>query len=107
MVNEFLTALRESADIQYCVFTQGSCFRLYQILKIIEPKAEAYWSDLDNHCITKIDGKFYDIGGEVSSAYITDCNYNKIPKKQLKGYALLKYTTDATHQPNVTVQKYI
>lgn len=91
MVDKFLKELRDSADIQFKIFTEGSCFRLYMILKIIFPKAEAYWSDLDNHCITKIEEEFYDIGGIIKDSYIEDRSYYKIPKSQLRGYSLLKW----------------
>ena len=41
----------------------GSCFRLYLLLKEVWLDAEA-WTNID-HVITKIDGSFYDIRGEV------------------------------------------
>lgn len=105
MIIEFLTELRESADIQFKVFTEGSCFRLYKILKVIFPEAKAYWSDIDNHCITKINGKYYDIGGEVKKEYIENNAYYKIVKSQLKGYALLKYTVEEANF-RVSTEKY-
>jgi len=43
------------------VYTNGSCFAFYQILKTIFPQARA-WSNLD-HVWTEIDGKWYDIHG--------------------------------------------
>lgn len=45
------------------IFTEGSCFNLYLLLKQIWPQAECYYDD--NHIITKIDNKFYDINGVV------------------------------------------
>lgn len=106
MIVEFLKELRESADIQFKIFTQGSCFRLYRILKTIYPKAVAYWSDIDNHCITRIEDKYYDIGGEVKSQYMKDKSYFKVPKSQLKGYSLLKYTRNKDSY-SVKVEKYV
>jgi len=94
MIEEFLKELRDSADIQFKIFTEGSCFRLYKILKVVFPEAKAYWSDLDNHCITKINGEFYDIGGAVKKSYIKDRSYYKIRKSQLKGYSILKWMND-------------
>ena len=100
----FLKELRDSADAQYKIFTEGSCFRLYKILKIIYPNAVAYWSDRDGHCVTKIDKSYYDIGGKLNSKYV-DSQYYKIPKNQLKGYGLLKYTTEE-NKFDVSIEKY-
>lgn len=91
MVDKFLKELRDSADIQQHIFTRGSCFRLYMILKTIFPKAVAYWSDLDSHCITKIGDEFYDIGGVIKEEYITSSSYYRIPNSQMRGYSLLKW----------------
>lgn len=94
MINKFLEELRNSADIQFKIFTEGSCFRLYKILKVIAPKAEAFWSDLDNHCITRIGKEYYDIGGRVKKSYIKGRSYYKIPESQLRGYSLLKWMNE-------------
>lgn len=91
MINQFLKELRESADIQYSIFTNGSCFRLYKILKIVFPEVEAYWSDMDRHCIVNYKGEFYDIGGIMSKTYVKSKSYYKIDKSQLRGFSLLKY----------------
>lgn len=105
VVEEFLKELRESADIQYKIFTEGSCFRLYRILKTIFPEAKPYWSDRDGHCITKIDGKYYDIGGRVTDKYVKDEGYYRIIKDQIKAYSLMKWVDKETNL-SITVQKY-
>lgn len=105
-INNFLTELRESAEAQYNIFTQGSCFRLYLILKTIFPKAEPYWSDMDNHCIIKIDDKFYDIGGEINKNYVDSQNYNRIRKEHIKGFSLLKYSKNESNMRTITIEKY-
>ena len=94
MIENFLKELRESADIQFKIFTEGSCFRLYIILKTIYPKAKPYWSDLENHCVTKINGKFYDIGGEIKKSYVKDRSFYEIPKDQMNGYKILKWVSE-------------
>lgn len=105
-VEDFLKELRESADIQYKIFTEGSCFRLYRILKTVYPEAKPYWSDLENHCITEINGRFYDIGGKVRKEHVEDKGYYKIPKKLLKGYGLLKFVIREEETYSVKVEKY-
>lgn len=87
----FLDELRESADDMYEIFTEGSCYRLYKILKTLYPQAEAYWSESDGHAITKIDNSYYDIGGEIKKSYVDYKEYFKI--KDHSGYNLLKYKT--------------
>jgi len=58
---EVCGAIRDSFQDAAFVYTNGSCFAFYQILKSIFPQARA-WSNLD-HVWTEIDGKWYDING--------------------------------------------
>lgn len=60
----FLSALRSAANIMVEIYTNGGCYRLHELLKILYPSATAY-SNRDAHVITKIEGRFYDINGEV------------------------------------------
>lgn len=105
-IDKFLKELKDSADIQYKIFTEGSCFRLYCILKTINKDARAYWSDRDNHAITKVGKKYYDIGGEISPKYIKEAGYYLIPKNQEKGYKILKWL-DIKTSLSVKTEKYI
>lgn len=105
MILDFIKELRDSADIQYKIFTEGSCFRLYCIIKTIFPKANPYWSDRDEHAITEIDGKYYDIGGEVTSEYVSDMGYYLIPENQLEGYRIMKWLNEKTNL-SVRPEKY-
>jgi hypothetical protein len=59
----FLAELRDAFPGSEEVFTRGSCFRLYRMLRAICPDAEC-WYDSD-HAITCIGGRWYDITGEV------------------------------------------
>jgi hypothetical protein len=104
-IKQFLKELRDSADIQYKIFTEGSCFRLYCMLKTIFPKAKPYWSDIDGHAITKINGKYYDIGGEISSSYVEEEGYYPIPNSQIPSYKLLKWIDKDTNL-SVKIGKY-
>ncbi len=73
----FLKELKHSYHKNEIIFTQGSCFRLYSILKTIYEEAVPYYSHLEGHWITQIDGKFYDINGEICSEYAADKKYEK------------------------------
>lgn len=101
----FLKELRDSSDRMYDIFTTGSCFRLYLILKHIYSKAEPYWSDIDSHAISKINNNFYDIGGKLDKEYVKHKQYVKVDKNFIKGYSLLKKTED-TVDLKVIVEKY-
>ncbi len=59
----FITSVRESFNGSVEVYTKGSCYQFFQILKTVFPDAIAYYDQ--NHVITLIDNKFYDITGEV------------------------------------------
>ena len=80
-VETFISRVRDSFVGSQQVYTEGSCYHFYLILKEVFPDAEAYF-DAD-HIITKIDDKFYDITGEVRGDLTLD-RYNKLPSYQLK-----------------------
>lgn len=61
-VLEFIASVRESFPDAVEVYTCGSCYRFYQILKQVFPEAVAYY---DGHVITKIGLGYYDITGQV------------------------------------------
>lgn len=56
--------IRESFDESVVVFTMGSCYKLFLILRTIYPDAEAYYDWNVGHVYTKIDGSYYDIKGK-------------------------------------------
>lgn len=61
--NELIELIRNSFEGSVLVYTRGSCYKLYKILKALYPSAIGYYNS--DHVITEIDGKFYDITGEV------------------------------------------
>lgn len=58
-----IKTVRESFIGAETVYTRGSCYQFFKILKSVFPEAEAYYNQ--SHVITKIGGSFYDITGEV------------------------------------------
>lgn len=58
----FLGTLREAHADMVHIYTQGSCYRLYLLLRVAFNGCTPY-SDI-NHVITKIEGRYYDITGE-------------------------------------------
>lgn len=105
-VKNFLKELRDSAERIQSIYTKGSCYRLCVILQTVFPSAKAYWSDLDNHAITEIEGKFYDIGGEISKKYIENKGYYLVSEELSDGYYLLKYREDENLSCSTSIEKY-
>lgn len=66
-VEKFIATVRDSFIGSQQVYTEGSCYYFYLILKRVFPEAKPYY-DAD-HVITKIGDKFYDITGEVQQGY--------------------------------------
>ena len=64
---EVCGAIRDSFKDAAFVYTQGSCFAFYQILKTIFPQAVP-WTNVD-HVWTEINGRLYDINGRRKSGY--------------------------------------
>lgn len=57
--------MRHSFPDASIVFRFGACYSFYLILKEVFPSAKAYFDDKDeNHIITYIGGRWYDIQGE-------------------------------------------
>ena len=61
---KFIETIRTSFIGSETVYTQGSCYQFYKILKSVFPQANAYYDS--NHVITEIEGNFYDITGQVN-----------------------------------------
>lgn len=87
----FLRELRESDELMIHIFSEGSCFRLYKILKTIYAEAKAMYSRIDGHWITEINGSYYDINGKISKKYIEEKNYE---------------TTDQTTETSASIPTY-
>lgn len=79
-VLEFLKELKYSYKDMDRVFLEGSCYRLYKILKVVFPMAKALYSDEEGHWITEIDGDYFDINGELSKFFV---NHKKFEKKTI------------------------
>lgn len=62
-VLRFISIMRDSFIGSQQVYTEGSCFHFYRILKEVFPRAEPFYNN--GHVITYIDGSYYDITGEV------------------------------------------
>lgn len=66
------------------IFTKGSCLNFYLILRTVYPNAIPWYNQ--DHIVTEIDGRFYDITGSVSNeGYLKYSEfYNK--KRMIKSF---------------------
>ena len=80
-VEKFIAAVRDSFIGSQQVYTEGSCYHFYLILKEVFPDAEPYFDE--DHIVTKIEGKFYDITGEVNGGFSLS-KYERLPSYGLK-----------------------
>jgi len=64
IVEELITAIRQSFGGSIAVYTMGNCYQFYEILKVAFPYAEAYYDG--NHVWTKIGDDYYDIRGKAN-----------------------------------------
>ena len=87
MIIKFLKELKYSHESMSKIFTEGSCFRLCLILKTIYPNAQPLYSKIDGHWITEIDGKFYDIHGEINRRFVENHAYEKWEEAEASAYA--------------------
>jgi len=83
------------------IFTKGSCFNFYLILKQMYPQALAYYNE--DHVITFIDGKYYDITGEIKditgySKTVTNSFAKKSKIKVIKQLLNYEYKNESRKQ---------
>lgn len=78
-VLKIIKAIRKSHNGAVDIYTQGKCYDFFLILKSIFPIAEAYYDS--DHIITKIEGKYYDITGEVEKVNHLSVNKHYSHKK--------------------------
>lgn len=65
MVEQLINRLRESHPMMTRIFTNGSCYQLFLILKTVFPQAVCWYDPTAYHVYIEVDGRFYDIGGRV------------------------------------------
>ena len=60
----FIASIRNAFPDAAIIFLYGGCYSLYTILKQIYPQAHPYMTKNEEHIVTRINGRFYDILGE-------------------------------------------
>jgi hypothetical protein len=61
---KFLAALRSTHPDMVKLFTEGRCYSLFEMMRILWPQANPLHSKAEGHVYTEIDGDVYDIRGK-------------------------------------------
>ena len=75
---QFISAIRKTDKYIEMIYMNGACYQFHLLLKTFFPESKPYISKNKDHVITKYDGSFYDITGEVSANRYTPMNDNEI-----------------------------
>lgn len=94
---QFLAELRNSHKDMTNIFLYGSCVSLFSMLKALNPEAVS-WYNLE-HVITEINGRFYDITGEVSNKNFFPFHRNYQTKEKIENAFMRIY--HAAEDPNI------
>ena len=68
-LKKFIETIRGSFVGSVTVYTYGSCYHFYLILKHVYPHAKPF-TDVSGHVVTKLFGKYWDVTGEVEGNYV-------------------------------------
>jgi hypothetical protein len=66
---EFITALRATDEYIETIYMNGSCYQFHLFLRKMYPESEPFINKQEDHVITKIGRRFYDITGEIKGKY--------------------------------------
>lgn len=96
-VLKFINALRKADEYMEDIFTMGSCYRFYLLLKKLYPDAEPMINKDKDHVATKIGRKLYDIRGVVKNSdgrfiRLTGTDLAKAKKWSFRKQCLLQVT---------------
>lgn len=78
-VDKFLKRFHSSNDVD-TVFTCGCCYWFAMILHTRFPESVIMYDEIENHFVTKINNRLYDITGDVTDTY----EASVIPWSELK-----------------------
>jgi hypothetical protein len=75
---KFINAIRKSDKYIEMIYMNGGCYQFHLLLKTFFPDCTPFINADKNHVITKHEGKFFDITGEVSGD-----NYSKMTESDI------------------------
>lgn len=74
----FINSLRETDTYIADIYLNGGCYQFHLLLKKLAPRCKPYINKGKSHVITKYQGKYYDITGEVSPNGFTKMTSDEI-----------------------------
>lgn len=63
---EFIEHLRKSDEYLQYIYTEGSCYKFYELLNKLFDGVVAYKNEGRSHVVSLYKGKYYDITGDVT-----------------------------------------
>jgi hypothetical protein len=75
---QFINAIRKTDKYIEMIYMNGACYQFFLLLKTYFPECEPYITNEKNHVITKYNGKYYDITGQVSGNWYTPMTDSEI-----------------------------
>lgn len=66
---KLIDALRETDIYIEGIYLNGGCYAFHKFLKVIYPNVSPYFNKDEDHVVTRINGRFYDITGEVMGKF--------------------------------------
>lgn len=87
-VLKLINSLRDTDRAIEVIYMNGSCYRFHLFLKELFPQALPLISNEKDHIITNIDGRYFDITGEVNVDGFTPLNDDDI--EMVKGWSFCK-----------------
>jgi hypothetical protein len=63
---QLIKAIRDLSPLVERVCLNGSCYRLFEVVKVVFPEAEP-WIDSDGHVWIRVGDRFYDIQFEIAA----------------------------------------
>lgn len=108
---KLIDAIRNSTPYMHVIYTNGSCWKFHEILKVVYPEAIPYYMyDEDGgHVLTKIGDKFYDINGVVDNPHnALEFNAKNFPRNwKGKGDWWCKFYTLAMRMEEIVMTKQL
>jgi hypothetical protein len=68
---QFINEIRKTDRYIEIIYMNGACYQFYLLLNKFFPGSKPYISKAKDHVITKYNGNYYDITGEVSGNWYT------------------------------------
>jgi len=85
---KLIDSLRETDIYIEKIYLNGGCYKFYEFLKTIYPKALPYLTKEGDHIVTKIGQSFYDITGSVKGKFIPPTKHEE---EMCKSWSFWRY----------------